>query len=348
VIGRRSSANLKLRLSEHIVHVNRRVPVESVRIQAQLDQPFDRRGLLRVVLALPRVALHEGVGAEHHQIADVDVRPDPASPSERVRDLPHLGDDVTRVLRRHDAECTPRATPRASCPSDPAVGTGSFLFRVIDRIATTVAQDLGPGAVGPALRQAARRLIGFELQAGPYSVAELRLSTEFSRLGAHLGKDELRLHLTNTLGDPYVEEQQVPATYRPIAESRRRANAVKRSEPVVVVLGDPPYEVSGLRVVKRWFDRRKREPEGRRSSPLDDVVATSWEPEWTAELIDLLNVLTLLVELEPAQAALLDVVLQGPMITSHKLRADGVLPSAAVAVVKDRPAPERPARQTQL
>lgn len=124
---------------------------------------------------------------------------------------------------------------------DPAVGTGTFLFRILDRIAQSIDDDEGSGAVGPRLRSAARRLIGFELQAGPFSVAELRLSTEFKRRAATLGDDDLRLYLTDTLGNPFVEDEQLAATYRPIALSRQRANRVKRQEPVLVVIGNPPY-----------------------------------------------------------------------------------------------------------
>jgi hypothetical protein len=124
---------------------------------------------------------------------------------------------------------------------DPAVGTGTFLFRIVDQIAATISSDEGPGAVGPALRAATRRLIGFELQAGPYSVAELRLSTDLKTRGVSLDTDDLRLYLTNTLDNPFVEDEQLAATYRPIAISRQRANEVKREEPVMVVIGNPPY-----------------------------------------------------------------------------------------------------------
>jgi hypothetical protein len=98
------------------------------------------------------------------------------------------------------------------------------------------------------------------------------------------------------------------------------------------------YEVSGMKVVKRWFDRRKREPEGRRSSPLDDMVARTWDPEWTTELLEVLNVLALLVDLEAEQAALLDRILAGPLITVADLTEAGVLP------VVDRPVVEKPPR----
>ena len=86
------------------------------------------------------------------------------------------------------------------------------------------------------------------------------------------------------------------------------------------------YEVSGLRVVKHWLERRKREPEGHRSSPLDDIVSTFWEADWTTELLDLLNVLTLLVDLEPAQDLLLDRIISRPLVSVSDLIAAGVLP----------------------
>ena len=148
---------------------------------------------------------------------------------------------------------------------DPGVGTGTFLFRVMDRIAEAVAEDEGDGAVGPRMHQAVRRLIGFEIQAGPYSVAEVRLSAEFARLGAPLAARELRIYLTDTLANPYEAEHHLPAIYAPIAESRTEANLVKRAEPVMVVLGNPPYRVQSYGE-GGWIEQGDPILPGRRSS----------------------------------------------------------------------------------
>ncbi len=102
------------------------------------------------------------------------------------------------------------------------------------------------------------------------------------------------------------------------------------------------YETSGYKIVRRWFAKRKRHPDGKRSSPLDDIVARKWSPDWTRELIDLLNVLALLVELEPDQGALLEQIATGPLIAVDDLTASAVLP------VKNRPAAEKPPKQAQL
>lgn len=56
------------------------------------------------------------------------------------------------------------------------------------------------------------------------------------------------------------------------------------------------YDVGGRGVLKSWFGYRKLNPGGRRSSPLDDIHVDRWQPEWTIELIELLTVLSRLIE----------------------------------------------------
>ena len=65
---------------------------------------------------------------------------------------------------------------------DPAVGTGTYLLGVLRRIAGTIEDDQGPGAVPGAIEAAVKRLIGFEIQFGPFAVAQLRLIAEIQSL----------------------------------------------------------------------------------------------------------------------------------------------------------------------
>ena len=83
------------------------------------------------------------------------------------------------------------------------------------------------------------------------------------------------------------------------------------------------YTVGGRNVFKSWFDYRKKDPGGRRVSPLDHIYPTEWDPDWTTEAIDLLTVLTRLTELEPAQADLLARVLAGDLLAMDDLGAAG-------------------------
>ena len=87
------------------------------------------------------------------------------------------------------------------------------------------------------------------------------------------------------------------------------------------------YEVSGKQVLRQWFSYRKKNRERpqigdrRKPSPLDDIQPDHWLPEYTTELLNVLNVLGLLVQLEPKQAALLDEICDGPLIPASKLTA---------------------------
>ncbi|WP_291056508.1 type ISP restriction/modification enzyme, partial [Hyphomonas sp.] len=87
------------------------------------------------------------------------------------------------------------------------------------------------------------------------------------------------------------------------------------------------YEVSGKQVLRQWFSYRRKNRERpligdkRPPSPLGDIQPDRWLPEYTSELINVLNVLALLVELEPKQADLLKRVCDGPLIPASKLTA---------------------------
>lgn len=123
---------------------------------------------------------------------------------------------------------------------DPAMGTGSFLRSVIDRVAERATADGSdqPGVVRGLLR----RLIGFERQIGPFSVAELKLDQALQSHNVEAGDRDMRLYVADTLGDP--NKATLPARahmYKPLSDSLHAANRVKTTEDVMVVLGNPPY-----------------------------------------------------------------------------------------------------------
>lgn len=125
---------------------------------------------------------------------------------------------------------------------DPAVGTGTFLLAVLKQIATSVAADQGEGAVADAVTAAVQRLVAFELQLGPFAVAQLRVLAALADYTGGAPSTVPRMFVTDTLSDPYVEERYIPQFMEPIAVSRREANKVKREQRITVVLGNPPYK----------------------------------------------------------------------------------------------------------
>jgi Type ISP C-terminal specificity domain/N-6 DNA Methylase len=165
------------------------------------------------------------------------------TPPEVVNAMVRLVDDA---LRSPLFERPEGLAARDVTIADPAVGTGTFLLGVLRKIATTVGNDLGPGSVPGALEDAARRLIGFELQFGPFAVAQLRLLAEYGELmekaGARGSLPASKLFITDTLGNPFVEDEYIPAILQPVAQSRRAANQIKKTERITVVIGNPPYK----------------------------------------------------------------------------------------------------------
>lgn len=91
------------------------------------------------------------------------------------------------------------------------------------------------------------------------------------------------------------------------------------------------YEVSGKQVLVQWFSCRKKNRERpiigdrRLPSKLGDIQPDHWLPEYTTELLNVLNVLGLLLDLEPEQANLLERVCGGALITEAEFKEAGAL-----------------------
>jgi hypothetical protein len=143
---------------------------------------------------------------------------------------------------------------------DPAMGTGTFLLSVLRTVAERAAAD-GPGKVPAAVADAARRIHGFELQVGPYAVAEMRLAAELVDRVGGLPPEGLRVYVTNTLDDHRKDPPHFGHAYAPLTESQRAANEVKGPTPLLVVLGNPPYKERS-RGEGAWVESRGNEESG--------------------------------------------------------------------------------------
>jgi hypothetical protein len=62
-------------------------------------------------------------------------------------------------------------------------------------------------------------------------------------------------------------------------------------------------------------------------SALGDIQPDHWLPEYTSELLNVLNVLGLLIDLEPIQATLLEEICSGALISEAELKEAGALGS---------------------
>ena len=123
---------------------------------------------------------------------------------------------------------------------DPATGTGGFLLTVLDHIRESVTETYGIGEwVQYINAQLVKRIFGFELLVAPYTIAHLKLSL-FLQAQGWRADERLRIYLTNTLEQPEEMQPSLPFAEF-ISDEANAALSVKRDEPLLVILGNPPY-----------------------------------------------------------------------------------------------------------
>lgn len=123
---------------------------------------------------------------------------------------------------------------------DPATGTGGFLLTVLDHLRESVVEKYGTGEWNQYVNaELVKRIFGFELLVAPYTIAHLKLSLFLQAHGWH-ADERLRIYLTNTLEQPAEMQPSLPFAEF-ISDEANAALLVKRDEPLLVILGNPPY-----------------------------------------------------------------------------------------------------------
>ena len=156
---------------------------------------------------------------------------------------------------------------------DPCCGTGAYLAEVLRRIAANL-RGRGLGALtGARVKQAAmERVFGFEIMPAPFVVAHLQVGLTMQGLDAPLaddGRERAGVYLTNALTG-WEPRTTKPLPFPELEEERDRAERVKQETPVLVILGNPPYNgFAGMAVEEERelseayrVTRRVRRPEG--------------------------------------------------------------------------------------
>ena len=127
---------------------------------------------------------------------------------------------------------------------DPCCGTGAYLAEVLKRIASNL-EGRGLGALaGAQVKQAAmERVFGFEIMPAPFVVAHLQVGLTMQALDATLaddGNERAGVFLTNALTG-WEPRTTKPLPFPELEEERDRAEHVKQETPILVILGNPPY-----------------------------------------------------------------------------------------------------------
>lgn len=155
---------------------------------------------------------------------------------------------------------------------DPAMGTGTFLAEVVNRIKETQQKGMWPLYVDEHLIP---RLHGFELMMAPYTISHLKMDMLINWWGDEklqdTHEDRLQLYLTNSLNQAELVNKHLLADM--IAKEANEANNIKHNAPVMVMLGNPPYSVSSSNKdpwIIKLLDSYKKNLNEKNIQPLSD------------------------------------------------------------------------------
>ena len=120
---------------------------------------------------------------------------------------------------------------------DPALGTGSFLHKIIDCIYEKSQKGSWDSYVSENLL---KRIFGFEILMAPYAVAHLNLGMQLQKTGYQFEKEQrLGVYLTNTLEETAKRSEDLFSDW--LSEEAEAAAEIKRQKAIMVVVGNPPY-----------------------------------------------------------------------------------------------------------
>lgn len=130
---------------------------------------------------------------------------------------------------------------------DPACGTGTFISEIIRTIYKSLDAAGQKGRWSTYVHhELLPRLYGFELMMAPYTIAHLKLGIAFRQTGFWDFHRRLGIYLTNSLEEGTNQQTSIfnIGLAESIAEESKEASKIKKEKPIMIVIGNPPYNVS--------------------------------------------------------------------------------------------------------
>jgi predicted helicase len=138
---------------------------------------------------------------------------------------------------REDGFATPSVTVL-----DPAGGTLTFLAEAAKLAVEEFVSKYGDGSRRKFIEDhILKHFYAFELMMAPYAAGHLKIGYLLEELGHKLSGDErFQFYLTNTLEMEELAQTSLPGMSS-LSEESHLAGEVKKKQPILVVLGNPPY-----------------------------------------------------------------------------------------------------------
>ncbi|MEU6004363.1 type ISP restriction/modification enzyme [Streptomyces sp. NPDC047197] len=264
-VGRRLGA-------EHSV-MGRALQILTDQVEGEFRDSLDM--LVRVIDAIDwRSALvgepsfHVHLYEHFLQEYDADLRKDSGTyytPAPLVTEMIRLVDEVLATT----LDCQDGFADPGVSIIDPSMGTGTFLTGIIDLVARKQSEGGNEGFRAESVQELASRLIGFEKQMGAFAVAQMRVGQMLRQLNTRVRLRDMRLHLADTLADPWRPSElfdRYGALWGPLRDDAEAASTIQRNERITVVIGNPPHreQAEGQ---GGWIENGSP---GRGDPPLDD------------------------------------------------------------------------------
>ncbi|MDI6801657.1 MAG: N-6 DNA methylase [Thermodesulfovibrionales bacterium] len=158
------------------------------------------------------------------------------------------------ILKEHFNKDDGFANPSVTV-LDPAAGTLTFLAEAAKLAVDEFTSKYGEGAKDNFIKEhVLKNFYAFELMMAPYAVGHLKMSFLLEELGYRLHEDDrFKLYLTNTLEMEELAQTELPGMAS-LSEESHLAGKVKKEQPILVILGNPPYSGHSSNVGE-WITR---------------------------------------------------------------------------------------------
>ncbi|MCH8068032.1 MAG: N-6 DNA methylase [Candidatus Marinimicrobia bacterium] len=149
---------------------------------------------------------------------------------------------------------------------DPAGGTLTFPVEAIKVAVEEFVSKYGEGGKHNLIKnQILQNYYAFELMMAPYAIGHMKIGFMLEELGYTMEDDDrFNLFLTNTLDMEDLGQTTIPGL-NSLSEESTLASKVKKDEPILVILGNPPY--SGISAnINEWTEKLlKKDVDGAQS-----------------------------------------------------------------------------------
>ncbi len=142
---------------------------------------------------------------------------------------------------------------------DPAGGTLTFPAEAIKLAVKEYNGKYGEGGVKKLISEhILKNFYAFELMMAPYAIGHIKMSFLLEELGYTMKDNErFKLYLTNTLDMEDLSQTLIPGL-ESLSEESHEAGKIKKNEPILVIMGNPPYSANSANY-NEWTEKLLKE-----------------------------------------------------------------------------------------